>query len=556
MIVTLAGHVDHGKSALVHALTGARTDRLAEERRRGLSLDLGFAYTELAGERVGFVDVPGHHRFIHNMVAGVAGDQFALLVVAADDGVMPQTKEHLDILRILALQHGCIALTKCDLVDAERRTAVQQQLRELCQGTFLADAPIFPCSALDAATLADLRTHLGTAASGAAESANDAPFRLAIDRAFSLTGAGCVVTGTVHGGQLTTNDQLLLGTAGKSVRVREIRVQDQSAKHAVQSDRAAINLAGIDAADVTRGDWLTAPAAHNASNTLVVEFEALPGVSINHWRNVHVHLATAHRLGRFARLDDSTGSGLVELILEEPVQAKHGDRVVVRDYARQATLGGGPVRFAGRPVRRRRHPARLARLAAFASDNPQQALAELLQIGPVALHDWRATYLLTDEQAAVAIKHHSLQALPQADELFATPNQLAEARKAVLATVQAAPATDPPGLTLAAIAQAVAIDKPLIDAAAALLVREKVLTNVRGRYTPAAAKVELSPNLAALLKRCTPLIDAPHPASIGDLSKQLNLPLGPLGKALVQLAKARRGCSARSLPGWQERGAR
>ena len=581
MIITLAGHVDHGKSALVFALTGTQTDRLAEEKRRGLTLDLGFAYTSLGEHRIGFVDVPGHHRFIHNMVAGVAGEQFALLVVAADDGVMPQTREHLDILRIMALGRGCIALTKCDLVDAARVQQVREQLRQLTANSFLADAEIFNCSALDATTLTELRAYLTEAAAADAAVIDDEgtqapPFRLAVDRSFSLAGAGCVATGTVHSGQVKKGDNLLIGVGETAVRVRDLRVQNRPAESATRGDRCSLNIAGIEHKDVHRGDWLVAKEAHNSAHQLVVDFQTLPNVRLRHWRTVHVHLAAAHTLGRLALLDnlgesspDANRSRLVELVLDEPLQAKHGDTLVVRDYARQATLGGGRVIYAGAAHARRRGEARLRQLAAYKTQSADKALQALLELGPVRIDDWRATYLMHEEQRTAIIKATGAQALSSDRTLWVTPTLYQSAQAAVIETVTARDKaakqdskTDASeaGTTLTELCQLCDLGMPLVRAVTADLVQHKKLQNVRGRLCLPDFGTQLSESLQALLDRVTPLLDGPQPASAGDLSKQLNVPLPKLDKALQAIAKThalvRIGDKRYALPsqisGWAE----
>ena len=558
MIVTLAGHVDHGKSALVHALTGTKTDRLAEEKRRGLTLDLGFAYTNSGEQRLGFVDVPGHHRFIHNMVAGVANQQFALLVVAADDGVMPQTREHLDILRTLALTRGCIALTKTDLVDEARLLDVEQELDALTQDTFLEAAPVFPCSAINPDSLDDLRKHLHNAAQqNTHASSNDVePIRLAVDRSFTLSGAGCVVTGTVHGGEVKVGDNLVIGIDATPVRVRGLRIQNEEAQQATRGDRAAINIAGIDHQAVDRGDWLLDEQAHNPCHNVVISLNLLHGATLKNWGRVHVHAATSHRVGRVALLGSSKEQGaepdtqLAELVLDEPLQAKHGDRIVLRDYARAATLGGGAVVFAGAEPPRRRHPDHLARLKCYQGNDAEHALTQLLALGPTALADWRRTYLLTQAQANDLVVAANARTLATQNELSVLSEHYTTCRSKVLAAVTEDSkdgtkdatkngTTENQGLTLKELSAA--LDQPIavVRATATELTQKQQLQNLRGRYRLPNAGNELSESLQALLDKCTPLIDAPHPASVGDLSKSLNLQLGTLTKALNQISKAR-----------------
>ena len=544
MIVTLAGHVDHGKSALVHTLTGAPTDRLREEQRRGLTLDLGFAYVDLGNQRVGFVDVPGHHKFIHNMVAGVASQQFGLLVIAADDGVMPQTLEHLEILRILGLKRGCIAITKCDLVDSTRLATIAHEIDSLVSGSFLAAAPRFVCNTLDPGTLTQLREHLRVQAMQTIEQP-DVPFRLAIDRSFSLPGAGCVVTGTVHGGVVHKSESLSLVRSGNTnpaplltVRARELRVQGVAAGSAQTGDRVAINLGGVEHQPVHRGDWVVAPGAANRSRALVIEFSALTGArsrpKVKHWGTVHVHLATSHSLGQLALLaTDDQGNGLVELVLEEPLQAKHGDIVVVRDYAAATTIGGGRVLYAGQPASRRRSAARLQSLRCYQHDNARECLQALLELGPATLPDWRASYLLSRAQGESIPAGLGAEPLSIDADLWVRSLDYENARAEVLDAIRAT------GITPAQLQERSNLPGTLVRAATQDLVAQHKIVNLGGQLLPADHGRELSETLQALLARCKPLLNAPQPASLGDLSKTLNLPLAQLDGALQQIAKAR-----------------
>ncbi|MFU8817726.1 MAG: selenocysteine-specific translation elongation factor, partial [Pseudomonadales bacterium] len=295
MIVTLAGHVDHGKTTLVRLLTGTDTDRLAEEKRRGLTIDLGFAYLEHQQQTVGFVDVPGHHRFIHNMVAGVAAGQCALLVIAADDGPMPQSREHLQILQLIGVTQGVIALSKCDRASPERIAEARAEIAELVSGSFLQDAAIVETAAEPASGIDELRRLLLERAAQHHKQAAARPFRMAVDRAFSLKGAGLVVTGTVHCGRLEMDQELHLFPAGAAGRVRGLHVQNHAAQQALPGDRAAVNLAGADLPELARGHWLCAhpDAGHR---TLVLDLQVLGDFprGIRHWTPVHVYHATSH----------------------------------------------------------------------------------------------------------------------------------------------------------------------------------------------------------------------------------------------------------------------
>ena len=385
MIVATAGHIDHGKTLLVKALTGVDTDRLPEEKARGISIDLGFAYWPLAhGGLIGFVDVPGHERFIHNMLAGVCGIDFALLAVAADDGVMPQTVEHLQILNLLGIRHGVVAVTKTDRVDPARIVQVQAQVQALLAGTALAGTEQLPVSAVSGAGIEALRrTLVDAAARHAARYREGQHFRLAIDRAFSVTGSGTVVTGTVFNGEVRPGDQLVVSPSGVPVRVRGIQVRGNAAERAQAGERCAINLAGIDAAAVARGDWALAEAIHAPTQRMDVRFGLLATerAALAHWTPVHLHLATADVMARVAIRGSGAiapgTSARVQLVLETPVAALNGDRFILRDRSGARTLGGGTVID---PLAQARRRASDVRLAAFEHDTPEAALAELLKI--------------------------------------------------------------------------------------------------------------------------------------------------------------------------------
>lgn len=354
MIVTLAGHVDHGKTALVRALTGVDTDRLEIEKKRGLTIELGFAYGEFGDRRVGFVDVPGHHKFIRNMIAGVNSEQLALLVVAADEGPMPQTAEHLDILETIGLRRGIVVMTRADLADQERRNLSLIATQSLLKGSFLECADILCCSVRSKEGLGALEHLLAAAARDAQDRdtdvhAKDQHFRLCVDRAFNLTGAGLIVTGCVHSGRIQEGDTLLSTRIDRPVRVRSVRVSDKKALVAEFGDRAALNLTGMNLGQVTRGDWLLSPEAKQLTKRVSVEFRAVKRLprALRKWTRIHLHHGAEHHTGRLALIDsdrlEAGASCLVDCLLDAPIPAKWGDRVLVRDAASEITLGGGPV---------------------------------------------------------------------------------------------------------------------------------------------------------------------------------------------------------------------
>ena len=366
MIVATAGHVDHGKTNLVRALTGVDTDRLPEEKRRGMTIDLGFAY---AG-RLGFVDVPGHERFIRNMLAGVAGIDFALLVVAADDGVMAQTREHVAILDLLGIGRGAVAVSKIDRVAGERVGEVAAEVGDLLAATALAGAPVFPVSSATGSGVEALRRHLDAAARSIAERDAGGNFRLSVDRCFTIAGAGLIVTGTALSGAVKVGDEVRTLLGGWSARVRSIHAHNAPAEQGRAGQRLALNLAGTKAR-TRRGDWIVAGNVPPA----VLGFDARLRQSsqpIAHWTPVHLHIGAAHVPGRVALLD---GAGLARLVLEQPVGAVQGDRFILRDQSARRTLSGGVVIDVFPPPRGRATQARLACLRAMERGNLEELLA-------------------------------------------------------------------------------------------------------------------------------------------------------------------------------------
>ena len=288
MIITLAGHVDHGKTSLVQALTGINTDRLDEEKKRGLTIDLGFAY--LGDGSLGFVDVPGHQKFIHNMVAGIAAQQHGLMVIAADDGPMPQSQEHLDILELIGVSSGTIALTKFDLVDKHRLIECEQEIAELVDKSSFENAAIFKTSINEPDSFKPLLDHLKKQLDQNKTSSGEKVFRIAIDRAFAISGAGTVITGTVHSGSVTINDTLILYPSNKSVKVRGLRAQNSEVETAKLGDRCSINLSGISVDEIERGDWLSTMPLPKLTN-LSVDLKLLPNFprAIKHWSPIHIY---------------------------------------------------------------------------------------------------------------------------------------------------------------------------------------------------------------------------------------------------------------------------
>ena len=388
MIVATAGHVDHGKTSLVKALTGIDTDRLPEEKKRGLTIDLGFAYLPRpAGETVGFVDVPGHERFIHNMLCGVSGIDFALLVVAADDGPMPQTREHLAILDLLGVARGAVALTKIDRVPAERATEVRAEIDALLAPTALAGAPVYPVSAIRGDGLDALRICLEEAARATVARSLQGNFRLSVDRSFSVAGAGLVATGTAMSGTIALGDEIRLLLSGARARVRSIHAQNASVAQGRAGQRLALNLAGLEGkTQVARGDWIVAGEVPSSVRRFDARVHVIEGKALAHWTPVHLHLGAADVMGRVAVLESTSiasgATAMVQLVLERPIGALRGDRFVLRDQSSRRTLGGGSVIDVFPPARGRARPERLAWLAAMEIDDDDDALDALLALSP------------------------------------------------------------------------------------------------------------------------------------------------------------------------------
>jgi len=392
MIVGTAGHIDHGKTSLVRALTGVDTDRLKEEKARGISIELGYAYAALdedsaqPADVLGFVDVPGHERLVHTMVAGAGGIDFALLVIAADDGVMPQTREHLAILGLLGIAHGAVALSKADRVDAARIERVRMDIEALLAPTSLRGSPIFvvDATASDDPGVAALRTHLEAAARQWPQRRDDGLFRLAVDRVFTLAGHGTVVTGTVHGGTVRTGDACVTMPAALPVRVRSIHAQNRASESGRAGQRCALNLAGVDKSALARGDWIADARAFVPTTRIDVRLQRL-GASpapLSNWAPLHIHLGTSHRLAHAVPLEDVSsddGSLRVQLVFDAPLCAAPGDRFIARDAQAAHTIGGGVVIDPYAPARKRRSGERLAWLDAIECMLDGEGIGALLQ---------------------------------------------------------------------------------------------------------------------------------------------------------------------------------
>jgi selenocysteine-specific elongation factor len=385
IVVGTAGHIDHGKSALVLALTGTDPDRLKEEKERGITIDIGFASVVLEdGTRLGFVDVPGHERFVKNMLAGVGGIDLVLLVIAADESIKPQTREHFDICRLLRIRHGIIVLTKSDLVEPDILDLVRLEAKEFAAGSFLESAPVVAVSSRTGAGLADLKSALRDLAPRVPPRPAQGLMRLPVDRSFSIKGFGSVVTGTLIAGTIREGDEVAVLPHAMTARVRGIEVFNHQTKEALPGQRTAVNLQGVEAGAVERGHLLTVPGILKPAHMLDVELEVLPGpdAPLRDMARVRFHHGTLEAMARVKLLEGKVvppgGSGFAQLRLETPVAALPGDRFILRRYSPPVTIAGGTVLHNQPPKLRPSAPGGRERFARLADKAPATRILALL----------------------------------------------------------------------------------------------------------------------------------------------------------------------------------
>jgi len=434
VIVGTAGHIDHGKSALVEALTGTHPDRLEEERRRGITIDLGFAFLDLGSVRLGFVDVPGHERFVRNMLAGAGGIDLVLFVIAVDEGIKPQTREHFDICRLLGIPRGIVVLTKSDLVDSISRDIVRLEVEDFLRGSFLEGAPIVAASARTREGLPELRETLTRVALQVATKDTRRYFRLPIDRAFAMKGFGTVVTGTLVSGQVSREDEVELHPARRRVRIRGVQSGGQSVERATAGQRTALNLAGVELEDVRRGMVLTVPGRFSATRHLDARIVLLDSARpLKSGARVHFHQGASHTVARVTLLEEGQllpgGSALAHLVLQEEVFLAPGDRFIFRQFSPVATIGGGTVL---QTVRRRRlrDPEALQLLTTIERGSKQEMLRAMVEAAPegmsqetvIARTVWLEEEVLAAAEALQAQK--ALQILRRGPLLLASTARL------------------------------------------------------------------------------------------------------------------------------------
>ena len=561
MIVGTAGHIDHGKTSLVKALTGIDTDRLKEEKERGITVDLGFAYTDLGnGPPIGFVDVPGHERLVRNMLAGATAIDHVLLVIAADDGPMPQTREHLAILNLLALQHGTIALTKCDLVDAERIETVRGEIAALLQGSFLQDSPIIPVSSATGVGIEALKARLRETQAGSDQQHTrlDIGFRLSVDRSFSLSGVGTVVTGGCFSGSVSVGDVVTISPSGKEARIRGIHAQNRKVETGHAGQRLAVNLAGVEKAEIDRGDWLVTSSLHMPTQRVDGRMRLLPSetADLAQWTAVHLHIGAQDVMAHVLVLQGGAvkpgAEGLIQLELERPIATLFGDRFVLRDASGQRTIGGGVVIDALASPARRKKPQRVALLNALDDPDPSAAFeAELALHLPNGLNEnqffkQRNLPAGTRESVLGLVPHQTLKV---GAEAFAfDPVQIQAFVAATLDCLSRfhGKSPDSPGLSRDQLHRQVKIRPyaPLFDGLLEHLIQTSELKRAGPHYSLAKHVAELQGIEKQIWERLKPWLDEAgiHPPKLSDLmSRDRSLRKDQVDRTLQRLARMGKG---------------
>ena len=508
IVVGTAGHIDHGKTALVKALTGVDADRLPEEKKRGITIDIGFAELTLGPHHISFVDVPGHERFVKNMLAGASGIDLVLLVVAADEGVMPQTREHFDICRLLGIEAGIVALTKSDLADAETLELARIDVAELVAGSFLENAPVIPVSSRSGAGVDDLKKALETTAGRVPQRADDHSAYFPIDRSFAVKGFGTVVTGTLSSGEIRVGDELELLPTGRRVRIRGLQSHGSSTEIARAGRRVAVNLGGIDYTEISRGELLADPGALRSSQIVNAIVDLLPGSPrpLRSRQRVRLHAGTAEILARIRVLNDTGeiapgGRDFVQFSLESPTAARLGDRFIVRSYSPQITIAGGAVLdpLAEKLRKSEFATARntLSKVAAPDTDKAAIVSAFVDAAGDrgISLNDigartgWKKSVL--DNAVGSAIANGSST---KAGGLLIATNAFSELKDSVIALLEAHHKKDPlsKGLTREALKRA-RTPAGVFDAALAKLKTENKIEIIGDTIATASKKASLSP---------------------------------------------------------------
>jgi selenocysteine-specific elongation factor len=551
MIVGTAGHIDHGKTTLVRALTGVDTDRLPEEKRRGISIELGYAFLPTPnGPPIGLIDVPGHERLVHTMLAGATGIDAVLLLVAADDGVMPQTREHLAITSLLGIRSGAVVITKCDRASPARIEEVGRQIADLVSGTPLAQAPLFPTAAHSGDGIEPLRRWLvDLAARTGLPDKTDQAFRLAVDRVFTLAGVGTVATGSVFSGALAVGDPVQIVPGDRQVRVRSIHAQNQPSGTARAGQRCALNLAALERDDLERGQWICDPQVALATERLDAHITVWHGETqpLRSGASVHVHIGAADVPARVAALQSDPLSpgqrGLVQLTLRHGVGAWRGDRIVLRDAAAARTIAGGQVLDPWAPARYRKTPERLAQLSALDVADAGGRMAALLQAAPfgIALGRLQRAWALT---AVEPILRQDAIRIGEGDGAWALDaSRWGAMQQALLDALAQLHRQEPDSVGVEA-GRLKRVALPRADAAVAdhaiqaLVAQGRIARQGAFLQLPEHA-VRLSEQEQRLAQRILPLLQAAEadPPWVRDLARDLKQPEGSVRAALARQAQ-------------------
>jgi len=554
LVLGTAGHIDHGKSTLVKALTGTDPDRLAEEKERGITIELGFAHLDLpSGRGMGVVDVPGHEKFVRQMVAGATGVDVVLLVVAADDGVMPQTREHLAIIDLLGVDRGVVAITKADLVDPEWAELVRADIEALLAGTSLAGSPIVPVSAKSGAGLPELLAVLDELAVDTPSKHANLPMRLPVDRVFTIAGAGTVVTGTMWSGSTKRDDAIEIYPGGERARVRGVQVHSESVDEAHAGQRVAINVAGVDRDAISRGDILAAPDTLTVTDRFDARFTYLgiPGDDrpFESGARVHVNHGTREVLGRVLLMDAEQfrpgESGLAQVRLEEPIAPRYDDRFIVRSYSPVYTIGGGAVLDALPPRRTKLRGHERELLEALQAHDLSSASVGLLgaRALPMSSAQVAAALGVPRGQVADELNRAKLERLKVAGETyFVAPDALQSLLAATTRELTAFHDANPKATGIATSALRDLVDRRLeprvFDALLELSAEKGALVVDAGQVRDPKAAVSALAAESDAEARLVPLLESQGlaPATVAELAATAGVDPGLARKVLGRLA--------------------
>jgi selenocysteine-specific elongation factor len=548
MIVATAGHIDHGKTSLVKALTGVDTDRLPEEKKRGLSIDLGFAYPK-DNSRIGFVDVPGHERLVRNMIAGVTCIDCALIVIAADDGPMPQTREHLSILELLGIKKAIVALTKIDRVSGERMLQAQDEIRELLSATPFAGSDVFPASAVTGLGIADLKSRLNKEAQKSEPLKNRGHFRMAVDRAFVIDGAGIVVTGAVSSGSVKIDERLVILPEMTEVRVRGIHAQNRKSTESVAGERCALNIAAakLSLENLRRGQWLVGtPIAHVTSRfDARLKLLASEARALRHWSQVHLHIGAADFLANIAVLGarqiEPGESALAQIVTEQRLSALSGEHFILRDPSGQRTLGGGRIIDPFAPARGRAKPERTELLKCLDTDDEMIALEKSLEHSPAGFAfgaficarnlDLQKTLQLTERLKAKTVGE-GFETLAFAGSRW---NELLNVlRKQMTDATKPVEGFSKPDIAMWFQPRLPAL---ALDALLEELVKRGDIAFAGGHYRPRGLSLQIDPRDAALWQKVHLVIDNIRPPSLVEIAAACNTDARSIERLLRNVAR-------------------